>query len=60
MDSPSNSDVQPTFTDQALLEALKILEQLAADRGLLARLGKEDCSRLIQAAEAIAKALKKK
>lgn len=37
-----------------LLQAVEILEQVAADRGLLAELNKEDHQRLIQAAERVA------
>ena len=44
----------PALSTEALLQATRILEQVAEDRGLLSALDKRDHRRLIQAAEKVA------
>lgn len=53
MENSSDSVVRPAPTDEALLQAVDIIEQLADDRGLLARLGTEDRRRLMRAVERV-------
>ena len=54
MEDSEDSPVRPDPSDEALLQAVEILERVAEDRGLLAALNKEDHRRLIQAAERVA------
>jgi len=54
-----DTDDQPSVreasvTEETLLKALEIFEQLALDRGLLAQLSNQDRKRLVQAAERVA------
>ncbi|QDU42660.1 Fatty acyl-CoA reductase [Symmachiella dynata] len=51
-DAESATDPEPTH--DAMVEAIAVLEQLAADRGLLERLSQEEMHRLMRAAEGVA------
>ena len=54
MDDSGDSTSRPRPSGEELEQAVSILERVAADRGLLAGLNKEDHQRLIQAAERVA------
>ena len=53
MDDSADSIERPAPSDEALASAVEIVEQIAADRGLLSRLSEDDRCRLAQAAERI-------
>ena len=54
MDTPAKLTDNETPTDESLALTIDVLEQIAADRGILAQLDKEQRKRLVQAAERVA------